>query len=133
MNGNKDLALLLVRIASALAFFYHGAAIRFGAFGGPGPAGFAGFTHTSLTVAYLVGLAQLGGGVTMLTGILARVGAVCILIVMVGAIYLVHLPHGFDIGKGGYEYALTQLLISLAILISGAGKYSLAPAKIRNW
>jgi putative oxidoreductase len=133
MNGNKDLALLLVRIASALAFFYHGAAITFGAFGGPGPAGFAGFTHTSLTVAYLVGLAQLGGGVTMLTGILARVGAVCILIVMVGAIYLVHLPHGFDIGKGGYEYALTQLLISLAILISGAGKYSLAPAKIRNW
>ncbi|HWY44153.1 MAG TPA: DoxX family protein [Candidatus Sulfotelmatobacter sp.] len=133
MNGNKDLALLIVRIASALAFFYHGAAITFGAFGGPGPAGFAGFTHTSLTVAYLVGLAQLGGGVTMLTGILARVGAVCILIVMVGAIYLVHLPHGFDIGKGGYEYALTQLLISLAILISGAGKYSLAPAKIRNW
>ena len=133
MNGNKDLALLIVRIASALAFFYHGAAITFGAFGGPGPAGFAGFTHTSLAVAYLVGLAQLGGGVTMLTGILARVGAVCILIVMVGAIYLVHLPHGFDIGKGGYEYALTQLLISLAILISGAGKYSLAPAKIRNW
>jgi len=133
MNGNKDLALLLVRIASALAFFYHGAAITFGAFGGPGPAGFAGFTHSSLTVAYLVGLAQLGGGVTMLTGILARVGAVCILTVMVGAIYLVHLPHGFDIGKGGYEYALTQLLISLAILISGAGKYSLAPAKIRNW
>lgn len=133
MNGNKDLALLIVRIASALAFFYHGAAITFGAFGGPGPAGFAGFTHTSLTVAYLVGLAQLGGGVTMLTGILARVGAVCILIVMVGAIYLVHLPHGFDIGKGGYEYALTQLLISLAILISGAGKYSLAPAKLKNW
>lgn len=133
MNGNKDLALLIVRIASALAFFYHGAAITFGAFGGPGPAGFAGFTHTSLTVAYLVGLAQLGGGVTMLTGILARVGAVCILIVMVGAIYLVHLPHGFDIGRGGYEYALTQLLISLAILVSGAGKYSLAPEKLKNW
>src|SRR5882757_4909205 len=129
MNGNKDLALLIVRIASALAFFYHGAAITFGVFGGPGPAGFAGFTHTSLTVAYLVGLAQLGGGVTMLTGILARVGAVCILIVMVGAIYLVHLPHGFDVGRGGYEYALTQL----AILVSGAGKYSLAPEKLKNW
>ncbi len=133
MSGNKDLAILLVRIASALAFFYHGAAITFGAFGGPGPAGFAAFTHTSLTVAYLVGLAQLGGGVTMLTGILARVGAVCILIVMVGAIYLVHLPHGFDIGRGGYEYALTQLLISLAILVGGPGKYSLAPAKLKNW
>jgi len=41
MNGNKDLAAVIVRIASALAFFYHGAAITFGAFGGPGPAGFA--------------------------------------------------------------------------------------------
>lgn len=133
MNGNKDLALLIVRIASALAFFYHGAAITFGAFGGPGPAGFAGFTHMPLTVAYLVGLAQIGGGLAMLTGIFARIGALCVGIVMVGAIYLVHLPHGFDIGKGGYEYALTQLLISLAILVGGPGKYSLAPAKLKNW
>src|SRR3981189_856294 len=125
MNGNKDLALLLIRIASAVAFLYHGAAITFGVFGGPGPAGFAGFTHLSITVAYLVGLAQLGGGLAMLTGILARVRAACIVIVMVGAIKIVHLSHGFDIAKGGHEYALTQLLIALAILVAGAGKYSL--------
>ena len=30
-------ALLILRIASALAFLYHGSAILFGAFGGPGP------------------------------------------------------------------------------------------------
>jgi putative oxidoreductase len=54
------------------------------------------------------------------------VGAVCVSIVMLGAIFMVHLPHGFDIGKGGMEYALTQLLVSLALLITGAGKYSLA-------
>jgi len=34
-------ALLAIRIASALAFLYHGAAITFGAFGGPGPEKFA--------------------------------------------------------------------------------------------
>jgi putative oxidoreductase len=133
MNGNKDLALLLIRIAAALAFLYHGSGILFGAFGGPGPAGFAGFTHTSLTVAYLVGLAQVGGGLALLTGILARVGAVCVAIVMVGAIKMVHLKLGFDINHGGLEYALTQLLIALAILAAGAGKYSLAPAKLKNW
>jgi hypothetical protein len=33
---------------------------------------------------------------------------------------------GFDIGKGGVEYALTQLLIAIALLITGAGAYSLA-------
>jgi uncharacterized membrane protein YphA (DoxX/SURF4 family) len=39
---------------------------------------------------------------------------------------MVHLPKGFDTTKGGYEYALTQLLIAVAILIAGAGPYSLA-------
>jgi len=42
----------------------------------------------------------------MLTGIFARIGAVCIVIVMIGAIKIVRLQHGFDIGRDGYEYAL---------------------------
>jgi putative oxidoreductase len=45
---------------------------------------------------------------------------------MLGAIFLVHLPHGFNISTGGIEYALTQLLVSIALLITGAGAYSLA-------
>jgi putative oxidoreductase len=119
-------ALLAIRIASALGFLYHGAAITFGAFGGPGPEKFAGFMHMPVAVGYLVGLAQLVGGLTMLTGVLIRVGAVCIIIVMLGAIFLVHLSHGFDIGHGGMEYALTQLLIAFAVLLTGPGAYSLA-------
>jgi putative oxidoreductase len=119
-------ALLALRIASALAFLYHGCAILFGAFGGPGPEKFAAFTHMSFAVAYLVGLAQVAGGLAMLTGVLIRVGAVCIIIVMLGAIFMVHLPHGFDIGHGGMEYALTQLLIAFALLLTGPGAYSLA-------
>ena len=75
---------------------------------------------------YLVGLAQFAGGLAMLTGIFVRVGALFLIIVMLGAILLVHLPHGFDVGKGGLEYALTQLLIALALLIAGPGCYSLA-------
>jgi len=128
-------ALLAIRIASALAFLYHGAAITFGAFGGPGPEKFATFTHMPLIATYLVGLAQLAGGLAMLTGVLIRVGAVCIIIVMLGAIFLVHLPHGFDIGHGGMEYALTQLLIAFALLLTGPGAYSLArslPASLRG-
>ena len=129
----KDLALLLSRIASAAAFLYHGSAILFGVFGGPGPAGFAAFTHTSLLVGYLVGIAQVGGGLAMLTGIFARIGAVGIIVVMAGAIRMVHWQHGFDIGRGGFEYAMTQMLIALAVLAAGAGKFSLAPGKIKNW
>ncbi len=119
--------LLILRIASALAFLYHGSAILFGAFGGPGPQGFSAFMHMPVVVGYLVGLAQFAGGLAILSGVLIRLGAACVIVVMLGAIFLVHLPHGFDIGKGGIEYALTQLLIAIALLIAGAGAYSLAP------
>ena len=123
--GQTSLALLVIRIAAGLAFLYHGSAILFGAFGGPGPQGFAAFLHAPAIVGYLIGLTQFAGALAILTGLLIRVGAICIIIVMLGAIFLVHLPHGFDVTKGGIEYALTQLLIALALLIAGGGAYSL--------
>jgi putative oxidoreductase len=126
--GQTSLALLLIRIAAALVFLYHGSAILFGAFGGPGPRGFAAFTHAPAIMGYLVGLAQFAGGIAILTGLFIRVGAICIIIVMLGAIFLVHLPHGFDVSKGGIEYALTQLLIAFALLIARGGAYSLGSA-----
>jgi hypothetical protein len=39
---------------------------------------------------------------------------------------MVHLPHGYDIGHGGLEYALTEMLLALGLLLAGPGKYSLA-------
>jgi len=124
--GKLDLALLIFRIAGALVFLYHGSAILFGAFGGPGIHGFAGFMHTPLIVGFLVGLAQFAGGLALLTGALVRLGAVCIMIVMAGAIFLVHLPHGFNIATGGMEYALTEFLLALGLFLTGGGSYSLA-------
>jgi putative oxidoreductase len=134
-SSQMDAALLLIRIAAALAFLYHGCGILFGMFGGPGPVQFAAFMHMPEAVGYLVGLAQVAGGLAILTGILIRVGTACVIVVMLGAIFLVHLAHGFDINKGGLEYALTQLLVSLALFLSGAGRYSLAgslPAALRK-
>jgi putative oxidoreductase len=61
----------------------------------------------------------------MLTGVLARLGAFGISLVLLGAIFLVHLPKGFDITRGGLESALTQVAIAVAILIAGAGPSSL--------
>lgn len=129
-------ALLLLRIASASAFLYHGSSILFGAFAGPGPERFAASHHWPVAVAYLVGLAQVAGGLAVLSGILFRLGAASVFMVMLGAIFLVHLPHGFDVSKGGAEYALMQLLVATAFLLTGPGAYSLAsllPQPLRKW
>ena len=125
-SGKHDLALLIFRVASALVFLYHGSAILFGTFGGPGLKGFVAFTHFPMIVAFLVGLAQFAGGLAMLTGVFIRVGALCIMIVMAGAILLVHLPHGFNLANNGMEYALTHFLLAFGLLLTGGGSYSLA-------
>ena len=127
---------LLLRMASAMAFLYHGSAILFGSFGGQGPQLFAASHHWPAVMGYLIGLAQFAGGLAVLSGILFRFGAACIAVVMLGAIFLVHLPNGFYIGKGGAEYALTQLLLAVAFLLTGPGSYSLAfllPAPLRKF
>ncbi|SRR6266568_1338302 len=129
-------ALLLLRIGSASAFLYHGSAILFGWFAGPGPEQFAVSHHWPPVIAYLVGLAQIAGGLAILSGILFRLGAASLFIVMVGAIFLVHLPHGFDVSNGGAEYALTQLLLATTFLLTGPGTYSLGswlPSSLRQW
>jgi putative oxidoreductase len=135
-SSRLSAALLLLRIASASAFLYHGSAILFGAFGGPGPEQFAASQHWPIVMAYLVGLAQVAGGLAILSGILFRLGAISVFIVMVGAIAIVHYPHGFDVSKGGMEYALTQLLLATAFMLTGPGAYSLArwlPSGLRSW
>ncbi len=129
-----DSALLIIRIAVAMVFLYHGSAILFGTFGGPGPQKFAAFMHMPAAVGYLVGLAQFAGGLAMLSGVLIRVGAVCISITMLYAVLVVHLPYGFSL-PNGMEFALTELLLALALLVSGAGKYSLGvvlPASLQK-
>jgi putative oxidoreductase len=136
LTARISAALLILRIASSVAFLYHGSGILFGAFGGPGPEQFAANHHWPVVLAYLVGLAQIAGGLAVLTGILFRLGSACLIAVMLGAIFLVHLPHGFDVAKGGAEYALTQLLLALAFLFTGPGKYSLAsllPGPLQKW
>jgi len=125
-SARIDVALLALRIASGLAFLYHGAAILFGMFGGPGPERFAIDHRFPAVLGYLIGLAQVASAIAVLAGTFVRFAAAALIVVMLGAIFLVHLPHGFDVSNGGIEYALTQLLIAFALLLMGAGSYSLA-------
>ncbi len=119
-------ALLFIRIASSVVFLYHGSGILFGAFGGPGPEKFAAVMHAPVILGYLVGAGEFFGGLGILLGVFTRICAACVVIIMLGAIFMVHIAHGFDIGHGGFEYAFTQLLIAVALIFTGPGIYSLA-------
>src|SRR5439155_16008909 len=80
--------------SSAMAFLYHGSAILFGSFGGPGPQQFAASHHWPVVMGYLIGLAQLAGGLAVLSGVLFRIGAACIVVVMLGRFFWCTFPTG---------------------------------------
>jgi uncharacterized membrane protein YphA (DoxX/SURF4 family) len=59
---------------------------------------------------HFVGLASCGG-IAILIGLSIRIEAICVAIVMLGAILLVRLPHGFDINQGWFECALHSVAV----------------------
>jgi putative oxidoreductase len=135
MQTDDDVGRLIVRLALGLVMFPHGAQKLLGWFGGNGFAGTLQFFTSQLglpvAVAFLVILAEFFGAISLITGFLGRVGAFGILCVMLGAIFMVHLPNGFFMNwygnqKGeGIEYHLLAIGMALAILVKGSGAFSI--------
>ena len=115
----EDLALLVLRLVLGGVFIAHGAQKLFGWFGGPGLQGTAGFFEK------LGGLAEFGGGLLVLLGLLTPLGALAVIVVMIVAILRVHLPNGFFNTSGGYEFNLTLIGIAVALILAGSGAYGL--------
>jgi putative oxidoreductase len=125
---------LILRVTLGLVMFPHGAQKLLGWYGGFGLSGTMGFftetMHLPWLVAFLVIIGESFGSVALLSGLLARFTAVSLAVIMVGAIATTHLPHGFFMnwfGKQageGYEYHLLVIGIGLALLVTGAGKWS---------
>jgi putative oxidoreductase len=64
---------------------------------------------------------QLLGGIAMALGFLTRLAALGLIAVMGGAIALVHLPNGFDVTKGGYEYNALIIVVCVVLVLQGGG------------
>jgi putative oxidoreductase len=133
MQTDDDVGMLIVRLALGIVMFPHGAQKLLGWFGGGGFAGtMQGMTSMGLpaVVVFLVILAEFFGSLSLITGVLGRVGAFGILCVMLGAVFTVHLPFGFFMNwmgnqKGeGFEYHILAIGIALAILVKGSGAFS---------
>jgi putative oxidoreductase len=133
MQTDDDVGMLIVRLTLGIVMFPHGAQKLLGWFGGGGFAGtMQGMTGMGLpaVVVFLVILAEFFGSLSLITGVLGRLGAFGILCVMVGAVVTVHLPNGFFMNwmgnqKGeGFEYHLLAIGMAIAILIKGSGAFS---------
>lgn len=123
------IGLTLLRITTGLTFMAHGSQKLFGWFNGPGIAGMAQWFDSlglepSHILVILSGCAEFFGGLALVIGLLVRPAALVLIITMAVAIFTVHIHNGFFITNNGFEYAFTLIMICVALIISGAGKYS---------
>ncbi len=125
---------LVLRATLGLVMFPHGAQKLLGWYGGFGFGGTMGFftevMHLPWIIGFLVIIGEFFGSLGLLAGLLTRFTAASFVVIVLGAIITSHLPHGFFMnwfGKQqgeGYEYHLLMIGIALALLITGAGKWS---------
>ncbi len=135
-DGKKaglDFGLLILRLALGGIFIAHGVGKLLA------EGGVNGFANTvanlglpaPLPMAYAAVASELGGGLLVVLGLLARLGALSLAGVMVVAIVKVHWANGFFMKltaekagyiPNGYEYCLALLAMALCVLFAGPGK-----------
>jgi putative oxidoreductase len=135
LSTTNDPIFTLLRLVAGVVFFAHGAQKMLGWFGGYGFHGTMGFftqeMHLPAALAFLAICAEFFGGLGLILGLLSRVAAFGVLCNMVAAVVLVHRANGLFMNwngdqKGeGFEYHLLAIAILLAIIVRGAGAYSL--------
>ena len=125
-----DLSLLLVRVIVGVIFAAHGSQKLFGTFDGPG---LAKMVEMMGPLGYLVTIGEFFGGLGLIFGFLTRFSAASIIVIMCGAIGMVHGRYGFFLGTGpesmlataGFEYCLALIGLLAPILIAGPGRFAI--------
>jgi putative oxidoreductase len=130
MTVTMSVALLILRLVVGLTLAVHGTQKLFGWFGGSGLTRLRqGFEKQGFKPAWLwaslVIVGEVGGGLCLALGFLTPLGAAGTFGVMFMATFKVHWKNGFIVSKGGYEYTLVLMAVSIAIGLIGPGSYSL--------
>jgi putative oxidoreductase len=71
-----------------------------------------------------VAVLELGGGIALILGVLARIAALLLALDMLGALFLVHASAGVFAATGGYELVLLLAAAASAVALTGAGRIS---------
>ncbi|NLE37109.1 MAG: DoxX family protein [Pirellulaceae bacterium] len=118
-----SVGLLLPRLVMGIAFILHGWPKIQNPFEWMGPDA----SMPAILLA-LAALAEFGGGIALVLGLLTRLASLGIGAVMVVAIGVVHVPQGDPfVSKGGSSWELAAIYLACAILflLLGPGRYSL--------
>ncbi len=125
---------LILRVALGVVMFPHGAQKLLGWYGGHGLAGTLGFfteqMHIPWIIVLLIIIGESFGSVGLIVGLLTRFAAASLAVIMLGAVTMVHWPHGFFMNwfgqqaGEGFEYHLLVLGMCLALVVSGGGRWS---------
>ena len=129
LHTNLSTSTLPLRLVAGIIFSAHGAQKLFAWFGGYGLEGTGQWMDSiglgpGYLMALLVGSTEFFGGILLILGLLTRPTSAILAITMMVAIVKVHLVNGLFMSNNGYEFALALLAMTLALAISGAGKYS---------
>lgn len=117
-----DVSLLVIRLAVGIIFAAHGSQKMFGAFEGPG---LAKIVEMMGPIGYLVAIGEFFGGLGIIFGFLSRFSAASIIVIMIGAIYMVHGKNGFFLEHKGFEYNIALIGLLIPIVILGPGSYAI--------
>ncbi len=130
----SETSQLILRGLLGIVFFPHGAQKLLGWFGGGGFSGtmefFTGALGIPAVLAFLVIMTEFFGALALIAGFFTRLAAFGVANIMVVATFMLHWPNGFFMNwfgnqKGeGFEYHILALAICLALMIKGAGRWS---------
>ncbi|WIE76189.1 DoxX family protein [Curtobacterium sp. MCSS17_007] len=129
---STSIGLTALRIVLGVVFIAHGAQKFTQGISGVAQ-GFAGMGVPLAEVAapVVAGL-ELVGGVLLVLGVATRVVGLLLAVDMVVAGLLAHATAGFFAQDGGFEYVLVLAVASLAIALTGPGRFSVDALVLRS-
>ncbi len=121
----RDIALLVFRLVLGGVFVAHGVDKFYlsGITQTTGQFSALGIPQPKLS-AYLAAVAEVLGGAMLAVGLLTTFVASVLALLMVAAMYFVHLSQGFFVTGGGFEYVLVLIVSLLMIVVFGSGRAS---------
>ena len=120
-HGLHDAAQMGMRTAIGVIFIVHG----FTKFGNPGFGGWISSMGIPTEMQIPIALAEFIPGILLIIGVLTRISASLISIVMLGGIFLVKGASSLT-GEHGYELDLILLAACLVVIVAGPGRISLS-------